>query len=223
VDEGRAFRMDSGKTVSQLRLDASGDASNLRVDDFAVHLDESFVVARGEFQDGRLRNTEVVFNPVSIPELHQMGIAPDKDGVFSGHAHLDGAVDSLQISGDISGKGLGVELSAVNFKGLVTPRRLSASNINGAVFGSKVDGLFNVDLKTEDFVYDGQIFDLDLGRGFITDTVLRPMSLTGHVHIKKTKKLDKVEWMGELTRGVYDGFEAFNVRAKGVTTKKDGT
>ena len=223
IDNGHAFLIDSGKTVSQIRLDAKGDASSLDVDDFAVHLDESFVVARGEFRDGRLHDTEVVFNPVSIPELHQMGIAPDKDGVFSGRAHLEGAVDSLQISGQISGKGMGVELSSVNFKGLVTPQRLSASNINGAVFGSRVDGLFTVNLKTEDFVYDGQIYDLDLGRGFITDTVLMPMSLTGHVHVRKTKKLDKVDWVGELTRGVYDGFEAFNVRAAGTTTKKTGT
>ena len=37
------------------------------------------------------------------------------------------------------------------------------------------------------------------------------------------QKLDRVEWVGEMTRGVYDGFEAFNVRAKGVTTKATGT
>jgi len=223
IDEGDAYLIDSGNSVSQIRLDARGDASSLQLDDFAARLNESFVVAHGGFRDGRLRNVDVVFNPVSLQEMHRLGIAPDKQGVFRGHINIDGPVDSLQVGGLISGTGLGVELSGVNFKGLVTPQRITLANMNGLVFGSRVDGAFNVDLKSENFVYDGQVYDLDLGRGFITDTVLMPMSLTGHVRVRNTKHLDRFDWEGELTRGVYDGFEAFDVRAKGVTTKKDGT
>src|SRR5678816_1500837 len=224
VDNGGAYLIDSKKTVSQIRLDAKGDASTLDLNDFAVRLDESFVVARGGFRDGRVHDTEVIFNPISLPELHQLGVAPDKDGRFSGRAHIDGPVDSLQVEGQISGEGLGVELSSVSFKGgLLTPQRFKVANLSGAVFGSKVNGAFSVELKSEDFVYDGQIYDLDLGRGFITDTKLDPMSVTGHVWVKKTKAIDRVDWVGELSRGVYDGFEAFNVRAKGSTVKKTGT
>ena len=224
IDNGGAYLIDSKKTVSQIRLDAKGDASTLDLNDFAVRLDESFVVARGGFRDGRVHDTEVIFNPISLPELHQLGVAPDKEGRFSGRAHIDGPVDSLQVEGQISGEGLGVELSSVSFKGgLLTPQRFKVANLSGAVFGSKVNGAFSVELKSEDFVYDGQIYDLDLGRGFITDTKLDPMSLTGHVWVKKTKAIDRVDWVGELSRGVYDGFEAFNVRAKGSTVKKTGT
>lgn len=223
IENGGAYLIDSKKTVSQIRLDAKGDASTLQLSDFALRLDESFVVARGGFRDGRIHDTEVIFNPISLPELHQLGVAPDKEGKFSGRAHIDGPVDSLQVAGQISGEGLGVELSSVNFEGLLTPQRLKVANLNGAVFGSKVDGAFTVELKSEDFVYDGEIYDLDLGRGFITDTKLEPMSLTGHVHVKKTKAIDRVDWDGELSRGVYDGFEAFHVRAKGTTVKKTGT
>lgn len=223
IDDGGAYLINSQQTVSGVRLDVEGDASSLDLNDFAAHLDKSFVVARGGFRDGRLRHVEVVFNPISLSEMHQLGVAPDKQGVFSGRASLDGPVDSLEVEGQISGTGLGVELSAVNFKGLVTPKHIAVANMNGAVFGSKVNGAFTVDLKTEDFVYDGQVYDLDLGRGFITDTELRPMTLTGHIWVKNTKKDDRFDWVGELSRGVYDGFEAFNVRAAGTTTKKDGT
>lgn len=223
IDSGRAYLINSQKTIKSIRLDAQGDASSLQLDDFAIRLDESFVVARGAFHDGRLHNVEVVFNPISVAELHQLDIAPDKVGVFSGRANIDGPVDSLQVAGQISGTGLGVELSGVNFKGVVTPRHLALANMNGAVFGSKVDGTFNLDIKSEDFVYDGQMYDLDLGRGFITDRKLPPISLTGHVWVKRTKKNDRFDWVGELSRGVYDGFEAFNVRAKGTTIKATGT
>ena len=223
VENGGAYLIDSKKTVSAIRLDVQGDASSLQLNDFALRLDESFVVARGGFRDGRLHNVDVVFNPVSLPELHQLGVVPDKDGVFSGRANVDGPVDSLQVAGQVSGTGLGVELSSVNFKGLLTPKRLALESLEGAVFGSKVAGRFNIDLKSEDFTYDGQTYDLDLGRGFITDRVLPPMSLTGHVWVHRTKKLDRFDWVGELTRGVYDGFECFDVRAKGTTTKAGGT
>ncbi|HET6350232.1 MAG TPA: translocation/assembly module TamB domain-containing protein [Candidatus Krumholzibacteria bacterium] len=223
VADGSAYLIDSGKTVSEIRLDASGNGSSLKMTDFALKLDKSFVVARGGFQNGRLRDVNLIVNPISLEELHQLGLIPDKQGTFSGRVNVDGPVDSLQVSGEMSGTGLGVELSGVQFQGVLTPRRLALQKMKGAVFGSQVDGAFSVDIQSEDFVYDGHVQDLDLGRGFITDTPLPPMSLTGHVRVRRTKHIDRFDWQGELTRGVYDGFECFDVRAHGVTTKADGT
>jgi autotransporter translocation and assembly factor TamB len=222
VDDGRAYLIDSKKTVSSIRLDAHGDAAALDVDDFAVRLDESFVIARGQFREGRLHGAELVVNPVSLPELHQLGLIGDEEGVFAGRVALDGPVDSLRVEGEISGKGLGVELSAVDFLGLLTPRRLSLERIQGAVFGSRVDGAFDLDIESEDFSYDGAVMDLDLGRGFIEDSELPPMSLTGKVRVKHNKRQERFDWEGDLSRGVVDGFECFDVRAKGVFTEAAG-
>jgi hypothetical protein len=222
IDNGGAYLIDSKKTVSQIRLDAKGDASSLQLDDFAVRLDESFVVARGGSATAASTVPRSSSTPFRFPELNQLGVAPDKDGKFSGHANLDGPVDSLQVSDRFQARGSASSCPA-SISRASHPQAPERFNLNGAVFGSKVDGTFYVDLKSEDFVYDGQIYDLDLGRGFITDTELAPMALTGHVWVKKTKKTDRVDWVGELSRGVYDGFEAFNVRAKGTTTKKNGT
>lgn len=222
IDDGRAYLVNSKKTISSIRLDANGHASSLHVDDFAVRLDQSFVIARGAFEDGRLRGTELVVNPISLPELHELGLIGDEKGVFSGRVSLDGPVDSLQVDGEISGEGLGVELSAVAFKGLVTPKRLALSNMKGAVFGTRIDGAFNLDIETENFVYDGHVQDLDLGRGFIEDSDIPPMSLAGNVWVKHTKSQERFDFEGELSRAVVDGFEAFDVRAKGVSTEAGG-
>ena len=222
IDDGSAYLIDSKKTVSSIRMDARSDSSSVKLDDFAIRLDESFVIARGAFHEGRLRDVELIVNPISLPELHQLGLIGDEKGVFSGRASLDGPVDSLTVSGEISGTGLGVELSDMNFEGTVTPKRLHLDRMRGAVFGAQVDGRFDIDIETEDFVYDGQVANLDLGRGFIEDSDIPPMSLNGRAHVKHTKAAGRFEWEGNLTRGVIDGFEAFNVRAKGVYSDAKG-
>jgi hypothetical protein len=222
IDDGNAYLINSKKTVKSIRLDAHGDASSVELEDFAVKLDESFVIARGAFRDGRFDDVELVVNPISLPELHQLGLIGDEKGLFSGRAHLNGTVDSLLVKGEISGEGLGVELSGVGFDGLVTPERLSLSRMQGAVFGSTVDGRFDIEIESEDFVYDGSVENLDLGRGFIEDSELPPMSLTGRVHVEHFKSEERFDWEGDLSRGVVDGFECFDVRAKGVFTEATG-
>jgi hypothetical protein len=222
VDEGRAYLIDSKKTVSSIRLAARSDGASLFIEDFAVRLDESFVIARGEFRDGRLRDVDLVFNPVSLPELHELGLIGDETGRFSGRAALSGPVDSLRVKGEVSGEGLGVELSQVHFDGVFTPDALDLDRLNGAVFGSQVDGAFRIEIESEDFVFDGTCTDLDLGRGFITDSDLPPMSLTGRVGVECTKAVERYAWRGDLSRAVVDGFEAFNVSGEGVYEEASG-
>jgi hypothetical protein len=222
IDQGRAYLVNSRKTVSSIRLDAHGDASSLALDDFAVKLDESFVIARGKFNEGRLDDVEVVVNPISLSELHQLGLIGDEEGVFEGRASLAGTVDSLQVRGEASGTGLGVELAGMRFEGRVTPEHVAFSRMHGSIFGSSIDGRFDLDIKSEDFVYNGRIENLDLGRGFIQEGDIPPMSLTGIVRVKRTKSLERYEFEGELPRAVVDGFECFDVRAKGVSEKKTG-
>jgi autotransporter translocation and assembly factor TamB len=222
IDQGNAYLINSKKTVSEIRLNVKGDAKALDVDDFAVRLDESFVIARGAFHDGRFHNVELVVNPISLPELHDLGLIGDEEGLFTGRAELNGTVDSLRVKGNISGTGLGVELSDVNFEGLVTPERLLLPRMQGAVFGSAIDGRFDLDIDTEDFTYDGNVANLDLGRGFIPDSDIPPMSLNGRAWVKRTKSQDRFDWEGNLTRAVVDGFEAFDVRGKGVFTEAHG-
>ncbi len=222
IDDGNAYLINSKKTVNSIRLDAHGDASSLELEDFAVKLEESFVIARGAFRDGRFDDVELVVNPISLSELHQLGLIGDEKGLFDGRAHLNGTVDSLLVKGEISGEGLGVELSGVSFEGLLTSERLTLSRMQGAVFGTKVDGKFDIEIESEDFVYDGRVEDLDLGRGFIEDSEIPPMALTGHVHVKHTRNQERFDWEGDLSRGVVDGFECFDVRAKGVFTEAAG-
>ena len=216
IESGSAYLIDSRTTVSSVHLAARSDWRSIFVDDFAVKLDSSFVMAKGEFREGRFQDVDLVLKPVSLEELHQLGIIPDEHGTFDARISLSGTVDSLGVSGKVSGDGLGVSLENVNFEGHVTPQALDLDRLEGKVFGTYVDGAFRIDMKTEDFVFDGRTEDLDLGRGFIEDAGLPPMSLTGQVRVAHTKAAGRYVWWGDLERGVVDGYETFDVQAQGV-------
>ncbi|HXV13767.1 MAG TPA: translocation/assembly module TamB domain-containing protein [Candidatus Krumholzibacteria bacterium] len=216
IEEGRAYLLDTGTTVEAVRLNARSDWRSIFVDDFAVKLDSSFVVAKGEFREGRFQDVELVLNPISLEELHQLGLIPDEHGTFDARLSLSGTVDSLGVRGRVSGEGLGVALENVDVEGHVTPRALDLDRLAGKVFGSSVDGAFRIEIESEDFVFDGRVADLDLGRGFIEDSDLPPMSLNGAVRVEHTKAVGRYVWRGELERGVIDGYETFDVSAAGV-------
>jgi hypothetical protein len=216
IEEGDAYLIDSGKTVSSVRLEARTDGSSLYLDDFAVRLDDSFVLASGEFRHGLLENVDLVFNPISLEELHQLGIAPDLHGTFTSRLALSGTVDSLAVDGTISGEGLGVELAGVELSGPASLRGLDLSHFEGEVFGSYVNGAFRLSLPSEDFSFDGECRDLDLSRGFIEDDELPEMSLTGRIRVDHDKSEGTYAWRGTLDRAVVDGFENFDVAGSGV-------
>ncbi len=216
IDEGRAYLIDSKTTVQSVRINARSDWRSIFVDEFSVKLDSSFVMANGEFREGRFQDVNLVLKPISLEELHQLGLIPDEKGTFDARISLSGTVDSLGVKGTASGVGLGVELDGVDFAGRVTPKALDLNRIEGRVFGAKADGTFYIEFESEDFVYDGRVEDLDLGRGFIEDSELPPMSLYGDVHVEHTKAAGRYEWRGDLERGVIDGYETFDVSAEGV-------
>ena len=222
IDEGRAYLIDSRTTVESVRLKARSDWRSIFVDDFAVKLDSTFVLANGEFREGTFHDVDLVLKPISLEELHQLGLIPDEKGTFDARISLSGTVDKLGVKGKVSGEGLGVALDDVDFKGVLTPRALDLDQLEGLVFGSKVDGAFNIEIESEDFVYDGRVENLDLGRGFIEDDELPPMSLTGDVHVEREKAAGRYKWRGELERGVIDGYETFDVSAAGTWVDKSG-
>ncbi len=216
IEEGRAYLIDARTTVSAVQLNARSDWRSIFVDDFAVKLDSSFVMAKGEFREGRFQDVELVLNPISLAELHQLGLIPDQTGTFDARISLSGTVDSLGVRGSASGEGLGVVLDGVDFDGHVTPRALDLDRLAGKVFGSTVDGAFRIEIESEDFVFDGRVEDLDLSRGFIEDSDLPPMSLTGTVRVEHTQAEGRYRWRGALERGVVDGYETFDVVGEGV-------
>ncbi|HEU4929476.1 MAG TPA: hypothetical protein VFU38_06565, partial [Candidatus Krumholzibacteria bacterium] len=222
IDEGRAYLIDSRTTVESVRLKARSDWSSIFVDDFSVKLDSTFVLANGEFREGTFHDVDLVLKPVSLEELHQLGLIPDEKGTFDARVSLSGTVDSLGVKGKASGEGLGVALDNVDFEGVLTPRTLDLDRLEGLVFGSQVDGAFRIDIESEDFVYDGRVANLDLGRGFIEDSDLPPMSLTGDVHVEREKAAGRYRWRGELQRGVIDGYETFDVSAAGTWVDNSG-
>ncbi len=221
ITEGTAYLIDSRKTISSVNLSARTDGFSLFLDEFAVRLDESSLSARGEFRHGRFHGVDLEFNPISLAELHRLGVAPDLEGTFSGRLSIAGTVDTLAVSGTASGTGLGVELSDVEFEGVATRSAIDFRRFAGEVFGSRLDGAFRVALPSEDFVFDGECFDLDLSRGFIEDSDLPPMALTGRVRVEHDKQAGTYAWRADLDRGVVDGFESFNVVGAGVWV--DGT
>ena len=216
IDEGAAYLIDSQTQVSSVRLNARSDWRSIFVDDFAVKLDTSFVMAKGEFREGTFQDVELVLKPIKLEELHQLGLIPDEHGTFDARISLSGTVDALSVKGTASGTGLGVELDGVDFAGRVTPKALDLDRLDGKVFGSKVDGRFHIDFDSEDFTFDGRCEDLDLGRGFIEDSDLPSMSLTGRVWVERTKAAGRYAWRGDLERAVVDGYETFDVSGEGV-------
>jgi hypothetical protein len=165
--------------VSAVHLNARSDWRSIFVDDFAVKLDSSFVMAKGEFREGRFQDVDLVLKPISLEELHQLGIIPDEHGTFDARISLSGAVDSLGVSGTVTGDGLGVSLENVDFDGHVTPQALDLDRLAGKVFGSYVDGAFWIDLKTEDFVFDRRAEGLDLGPVSSKTPTFRPCRFAG--------------------------------------------
>jgi len=216
IESGHAYLVNSKKTVQEVRMQARTDGASLHLEDFAVRLDSSFVLAKGEFRDGRFHDVALVFNPLQLEELYQLGVAPEAEGRFVGRISLSGPVDSLALEGEVSGAGLGVELDDVKVAGTFASDVLNLPSMRGKVFGAGIDGSFRINVDTEDFVYDGTIADLDLSRGFIEDDEIPSMSLNGRVHVVHTKHLGRFEWRGELTRGEVDGYEAGAVSAQGV-------
>jgi hypothetical protein len=222
VEEGSAYLIDSGKTIESVRLSARIDGSSLFLDEFATRLEQSFVLASGQFRHGRFENVDLLLNPLSLGELHELGIAPDLDGVFSGHLALAGTVDSLGVSGTISGKGLGVELAGVQVEGTASPRGIDLRRLNGRVFGSVLDGRFRVDLPSENFAFDGTCRDLDLSRGFIEDSDLPPMSLNGRIRVDHDKAAGTYAWTADLGPSEVDGYESDAVSGEGMWRDETG-
>jgi hypothetical protein len=111
-----------------------------------------------------------------------------------------------------------VELFGRKFDGFDS-ERLSLSSMQGAVFGSSIDGRFTIDIETEDFVYDA---GGEPGTGRDSSPIQRypPMSLNGRVWVKPEERgSGSVE--GNLPRAVVDGFEVL-MCARGLFTEASG-
>jgi hypothetical protein len=219
VGEGAAYLINSERSVSELRFDLLHEGGTLRVRDLLARLDESLVTADGAYSDGRFAGLRAVFNPISLGEVHALGLAPPMTGEFGGHVIVDGALDSLRVSGTLTGTGFGVALTGLSFRGVVAGGVLDLAEIEGDVFGSRVHGAFRYDLAgTHDVYYEGDCEHLDLRHGFVRDPGVPSMSLTGHVRFDHQAAAGRYAFDATLGPSSLAGYEFQSGVARGTYT-----
>lgn len=216
VDQGTADVSGSQTSVSTLRLDATYDGSRLAVRDFNVRTGSSVVVANGAYHEGDLERVQLVFNPISLDELHGLGLIPDVHGEFGGNLVIGGALDSLQIDGSLTGAGLGVALSGMKVEGTLANNWLDLERIEGNVFGAYVSGRFRYSLGDEaDYIFDGKCRNLDLTQGFVPDAGLPETDFNGELVLNYDASSDRYIIDATLDSLVFAGYRSGHTRFRG--------
>lgn len=180
IDRGDAFFLGSETPVHDFEMDLYHEANSVRIQDFSVRLGQSFIMANGNITAGSFDRLQFIFNPVVLEELHALGIIPDLNGVMGGDVTLYGDVDSLSISGKVTGTGFGMAVNGLDFSTVITENQVAFDRLAGEVYGANVDGKFWYRWgESEGFGYSGEFRNLDLSHGFLPDSGLPGMDLNG--------------------------------------------
>jgi hypothetical protein len=180
IDRGNAFVLGSETPVQKIEMDLYHEKNTVRVQDFSVRLGQSFIMANGNITAGGFDRLQFIFNPVVLEELHALGVIPNLKGELGGDATLHGGVDSLSISGKVTGTGFGMAVNNLDFGTVVMGNQVAFDRLAGEVYGASVDGKFWYRWgENEGFGYNGEFQDLDLSSGFLPDSGLPGMDVNG--------------------------------------------
>lgn len=223
VDRGDAYLANTETSLSSLRLDVEHDGGNIRLNDFVVRLDRSFVMATGGYRDGELERLQLVFNPISLDEFHTLGLIPDLSGRFGGDVILEGPLDSLSMSGNLTGTGFGLVFGGMEFQGTATSRALSFDHMEGDFFGAPVSGAFTYQLQGDhDWVFDGRCLGFDLTEGLLPDSGIPEMDLNGTVRVEHFGAAGSYIFDAELDSASVSGYRTRETVIRGSWTPVAG-
>ncbi|MEJ2722573.1 MAG: hypothetical protein P8181_15765, partial [bacterium] len=104
-----------------------------------------------------------------------------EQGEVGGSVMVDGVPDSLRIKGSLTGSGAGLIFSGLTLNGLITPQTVLLDSLQGQVFGTRMAGKMTYTRGTGSYTFDGRCEDLDVSHGFLPDSGIPEMDLTGGV------------------------------------------
>lgn len=223
IDHGTAFLANTETSVSSIRVDVEHDAGEIRLNDFVARLDESFVMATGGYGGGVLKRVQLVFNPISLDEVHSLGLIPDLSGQFGGNVIVSGPFDSLGVSGTLTGTGLGLALGAMSFEGTVAGGEIDIARLDGQVFGARLQGSFNYVLgDQQDWVFDGDCLGLDITHGFLADQGLPSTNFNGKLRLEHDAGLSSYTFDAEFDSAVVARYRTEETVLRGMWTRQAG-
>ncbi|UCH82900.1 MAG: hypothetical protein JSW50_10525, partial [Candidatus Latescibacterota bacterium] len=215
IDHGQAHLVETGTEIQSLRAEIDLTPGAILVNDFTVRLGKSFAMVTGRYENGRLHKVQGIFNPLNLEEVSAFGVI-DEEGEVGGHVQAEGTLDSLAISGSVTGRGAGLVFSGLTLQGLVTNEFVRLDTVRGQVFGAHVDGGLFYDRETGGYAWDGWCEDLDVAHGFLPDKGVPEMDLNGNVVLRHDGTNKTYEIDANLVRSVVSGFESdaveFNAR-----------
>jgi hypothetical protein len=222
-DRGSAYLTNTETSISSIRLDVEHEGGDVRLRDFVVRLDRSFVMATGGYVDGVLRRLQLVFNPISLDEVHSLGLIPDLSGQFGGNVIVDGPLDSLRVSGQLTGAGLGIAVGALEFDGRVDEREIALDHVDGDFFGSPVTGSFHYKLQgDQDWVFDGSCEGFDLTQGLLPDQGVPATDFNGRVRVEHFAAAGSYLFDAELDSASVGGYRTLETTVRGAWTPVAG-
>lgn len=216
IDNGSAYLIDSETSVGSLRTSMEFQGRNIDIKEFVVRLNRSFIMATGGYREGELKRLQFVFNPVDLAELSEMGLLPSQEGQLGGNIVLQGPLDSLALSGSLTGSGWGMEFGGLSFEGMYSGNRLSFAKLQGDIYGNYLDGKFTYRMGEEGgFSYSGRCRDFDLSQGLISGGRAPATALTGEIQLDHSRSEGTYVFQGNLENSAVNGFESDRLNVKG--------
>jgi hypothetical protein len=216
IDNGSAYLIDSETSIGSLRTSVDFRGKNIDLKEFVVRLNRSFIMATGGYQEGQLERLQFVFNPVDLAELSEMGVLPANEGELAGNIILEGRIDSLAMTGSLTGHGFGLIFGGLSFEGSYSGDDLFFSKLQGDIFGNYLDGQFTYYAGAGGgYSYKGLCRDLDLSQGFIPGGQAPETALSGEIELTHNSQQGSYVFHADLSDAVVNGFESGQLMVRG--------
>ncbi len=216
IESGSGFVIESGTPIRSLRARAGFRGDEVNIEDFLIRLDNSFVMATGGFESGALRRLQLIFNPVDLKEISDLGLLPMNRGEMGGNLVFEGPLDSLTLEGSLTGSGWGFAFSGLSFEGTLTGRSLSFSRLQGDVFGCRVDGELEYAFgERGGCTFRGNCSGLDLSQGFLPGGSVPETDLYGYAEVDYRRSEAIYTFRADMDSAVVSGFESGQLRMRG--------
>ncbi|MDH3216601.1 MAG: translocation/assembly module TamB [Candidatus Krumholzibacteria bacterium] len=214
INKAKARHAESDIQVQSFELKGQFGEDWVDLDDLKLRTDRSFVIASGRYQGGRLQHVQGIFNPLELGEVSKLGLMAEEEGEVGGNIVVDGVRDSLAIRGSLTGKALGLVFSGLSLKGVVFPNEIHLANVEGAVFGSRLNGDLRYQRGDGSYSFHGVCEGLDISQGFIAEDDVPETDLNGLISLEHTATQNAYEFRGDLRRSTISGFESDQMQVR---------
>jgi hypothetical protein len=212
IDEGRARLEESDLPLRSLEMKARFAKDWVAIEDLKLRTESSLVMVSGRYQDGRLHHLQGIFNPLALREASALGLIDGETGELGGNVVLEGVPDSLAVRGSLTGKALGLVFSGLTLEGVVRPDDVHLSNVEGALFGSRLNGDVTYDRRNGSYTFTGVCEGLDISQGFLNSDDIPETDLNGLISLEYVAPQRRYEFTGDLRRSTIHGFESNQAR-----------